>query len=519
MAPRPNLRSGIACLIAWLLFAATACDADPAPPAPSTAEPSVAVTSTPPPTLTPARSPASTAAPVGEVRALRLSSPARGMLRIRWTHADPSPTDYQVSWAKLSENFPAPSDDAGNAYPSVALHVVTGLDGGAVYKVRVRARHQDGSDEHSVRTGPWSATEAVRVVAPPFAPTGLTAVATHRGVVLEWDDPGDDTVSSYEVVRAFKDRFGSPHVVHIGSAEAQYLDTDVLPDLGYVYTLHAANSDGKGQASESVSVTTLARLSGRDDLYEPIATPMAPARVEWDWEPSRDSLREVVVDFTIHHDVGDWLTDSGYFLMLVHTSISGVGFYLGLQTEVAHPGAPRVRGAIFSRWETRDLANARAAPTDGWTQSAGYEGDFIGVRRAYDWGAGDYRARIAPDGREPDGEWFSFWITDLSTDITTWIGALRFPLVGGTATMRPYCISTLELYGAQTRPIDTPEWYVTVERPVGDGRPPDAVLTEYPYDDSPNAMLNSNVRYDPSEATAHFRIGGSTERVDSRQRH
>lgn len=266
-------------------------------------------------------------------------------------------------------------------------------------------------------------------------------------------------------------------------------------------------------------MTTLARIAGRDYLYEPISTPMAPAHAQWDWRPSRDSLREVVVDFTIHDNARDWVTGSGYFLMLMHTSISGVGFYFGLQTEILHPGAPPVRGAVFSRWKTRDLANARAAPTDGWTQSAGYEGDFIGVRRAYDWGAGDYRARIAPDGRDGDGEWFSVWITDVRTDITTWIGALRFPLAGGTASMRPDFISTLELYGAATRPIDTPEWYVTIEPPVGDGVVPDEAFTWYPYDDSPNAMLNSNVRYDPSEATAHFRIGGTTERVDEPQRH
>ncbi|MXW34577.1 MAG: fibronectin type III domain-containing protein, partial [Chloroflexi bacterium] len=406
MPRRSNLRCGIACLIAGLLLIATACEAERNPPAPATLEP--AAESTSPPMPTPTSTP--TAAPVGEVRELRLSSPARGMLRISWTHADPAPTDYHVSWAKLSDDFRPPTDDAGNAYPSVASHVVTGLDAGTMYKVRVRARRQDGSDEDSIRTGPWSATEAVRVIAPPFAPTGLTAVATHRGVVLEWDDPGDDTITSYELVRIFEDRFGGSHVVQTWSAETHYVDTDVLYDLGYVYTLHAVNSFGKGQASESVSVTTLARIPGRDYLYKPISPPMAPAYAEWYWERGHDRLREVIVDFTIRNDVGDWSDENSYYLILMQNSISGAAFYFGLQSDVQHVDnrlgqVDRGKGAIFSRWGTRNLANARAAPTDGWTESSGHEGDFIGVRREYDWSAGDYRARIAPDGLGDDGEW------------------------------------------------------------------------------------------------------------------
>ena len=83
-------------------------------------------------------------------------------------------------------------------------------------------------------------------------------------------------------------------------------------------------------------------------------------------------------------------------------------------------------------WETRDLANARFSETDGWTQSSGHEGNFIGVRRSYAWGAGDYRIRFAPDGDpEDDGVWFGLWITDRSTDVATWIGSLKFPLLDG----------------------------------------------------------------------------------------
>ena len=49
-------------------------------------------------------------------------------------------------------------------------------------------------------------------------------------------------------------------------------------------------------------------------------------------------------------------------------------------------------------------------------ESSGHEGDFIGVRRSYGWGAGDYRVTLAPDG-EPgkDSAWMSLWITDIES--------------------------------------------------------------------------------------------------------
>ena len=89
-----------------------------------------------------------------------------------------------------------------------------------------------------------------------------------------------------------------------------------------------------------------------------------------------------------------------------------------------HPTRSRGKGAIFSRWETRDLSLARFAEADGWAQSSGHEGDFIGVRRLYPWGTGDYTARLAPEEHLPDGVWYGVWVTDLSTEITTWIGSL-----------------------------------------------------------------------------------------------
>ena len=258
----------------------------------------------------------------------------------------------------------------------------------------------------------------------------------------------------------------------------------------------------------------LIQIQGRDDLYEPITPPMAPAYIDWYWGSDQEPFRELVTDFTIHNDVGDWSDTHGYYLILLHNHISDKGVYFGLQTDANRRG----KAVIFSRWGTLDLANARWDETNGWTESAGHEGDFIGVRRSYNWGVGDYRIRFAPDSNysATDGAWFGLWITDLSTTTETWVGSLKFPLKNGTATLdRVHASATIELYGnPPIRPIDIPFWHVSVKRPLGDGVLATRGRTRYPYDDSDNALPNSDVQYASSEGAAHLRLGGMTERTN-----
>ena len=258
----------------------------------------------------------------------------------------------------------------------------------------------------------------------------------------------------------------------------------------------------------------LIQIQGRDDLYEPITPPMAPAYIDWYWGSDQEPFRELVTDFTIHNDVGDWSDTHGYYLILLHNHISDKGVYFGLQTDANRRG----KAVIFSRWGTLDLANARWDETNGWTESAGHEGDFIGVRRSYNWGVGDYRIRFAPDSNysATNGAWFGLWITDLSTTTETWVGSLKFPLKNGTATLdRVHASATIELYGnPPIRPIDIPFWHVSVKRPLGDGVLATRGRTRYPYDDSDNALPNSDVQYASSEGAAHLRLGGMTERTN-----
>ena len=265
---------------------------------------------------------------------------------------------------------------------------------------------------------------------------------------------------------------------------------------------------------------TPTQIPGRPELYVDIAVPEHLAYTRWGWNRGRQ-FREVTFDFTIRNDPGDFSDDYGLYLMVCFGSISNHNFYFGLQTDVRDRGQGRGRGKglIFSRWGERDLAFARVADDeDGWHESAGYEGEFISVRRSYDWGTGDYRMRLAPDGLDDDGEWYGVWFTDLSADETVWAGSLKFPLVSGTTAVKPPLYSTLEIYGRPfIRAIDIPEWRVTMKRPRGDGilatwgSPGYSGLGRVP---KPNA----DVQYDSKAGAFHFRIGGITEQIGGDER-
>lgn len=257
---------------------------------------------------------------------------------------------------------------------------------------------------------------------------------------------------------------------------------------------------------------TPTRVPGRNDLYNRASTPEHISYLSWDWKVGKGSFKEMTFDFTILSDPGNFSTRSGLYFMVSHATVlpEGVPFYFGLQTDVYNPrmGQGGGKGAIFSRWNERDLSHARAAE-NGWTQSSGHEGDFIGVRIPYEWTTGDYQMRMAPDGQDEDGDWYGVWITDVGLGTTTWVGSLKFP---PGARLRASTYSTLEIYGSPIRPIDIPEWHVSIELPTADGL--EAKAGRFGFSMFHGEILNSDAWYDPVEDLVHLVVGRLTERLN-----
>ena len=82
----------------------------------------------------------------------------------------------------------------------------------------------------------------------PGKPTGLSTEASHDSVALAWDDPGDDSITHYQVFRRDRDIHAAGEFVTIkestGSAARSYTDDTAEPERRYVYRVKAVNQHG-----------------------------------------------------------------------------------------------------------------------------------------------------------------------------------------------------------------------------------------------------------------------------------
>ena len=96
---------------------------------------------------------------------------------------------------------------------------------------------------------------------PPGRPQALqAAVVSHDMVSLSWDDPGDATISGYQILRRLRDHspVGQFEVLveDTGSAASAYVDRQVQPETRYNYRVKARNAAGLSPRSNFVRADT-----------------------------------------------------------------------------------------------------------------------------------------------------------------------------------------------------------------------------------------------------------------------
>ena len=95
---------------------------------------------------------------------------------------------------------------------------------------------------------------------PPAKPTSLSATASHDSVTLTWDDPGDDSITGYVILRRVRvnDTVGafSVLVADTGSAATTYADDTVAASLTYTYRIKAINGAGTSERSRWFHIDT-----------------------------------------------------------------------------------------------------------------------------------------------------------------------------------------------------------------------------------------------------------------------
>ena len=129
---------------------------------------------------------------------------------------------------------------------TTSTYTLVSADQGNTVKVRVSFTDDAGNAE--TLTSASTASVAAVSVDPPSKPTGLAASTTSSSVTLTWDDPGDGSISGYQILR-FNRAIHSLgdfqiHVDDTSSNEIAYTDTDVVAEARYVYRIKARNSAG-----------------------------------------------------------------------------------------------------------------------------------------------------------------------------------------------------------------------------------------------------------------------------------
>ena len=94
----------------------------------------------------------------------------------------------------------------------------------------------------------------------PANPTGLAATATHEQVTLTWDDPGDDSVTGYVILRRNRDTDAKGEfttlVEDTASADTIYTDDSVAAETRYTYRVKASNEHGTSERSRWFHIDT-----------------------------------------------------------------------------------------------------------------------------------------------------------------------------------------------------------------------------------------------------------------------
>ena len=150
------------------------------------------------------------------------------------------------------------ADDVDISGATGSTYTLADTDEGKVIKVRVSFTDDAGNEE----TLTSAATEAVAAEPsePPDKPTGLDATATHDSVTLTWDDPEDESITGYVILRRVRvnDQGGdfSVLVANTGSAATTYTDDTVAASTTYTYRIKAINQYGTSERSRWYHIDT-----------------------------------------------------------------------------------------------------------------------------------------------------------------------------------------------------------------------------------------------------------------------
>ena len=206
------------------------------------------------------------------------------------------------------------------------------------YVYRVKARNPQGLSERSRYAN--AETQAAPPPAPiPSMPAGLAVPSvSHDSVTLAWDDPGDNTIESYQLLRRsrdgseYGDSLGAAEFIVIvddtGSSATTYTDTSVTARTRYAYRVKARNSQG---LSESSGVANAETPEG--PVAPPVAVePAPPACPAAESTPTATEVAVAAVPIVVASTTAD------YFVLYASFDVDGTTVEYPVQVTLGQHG-------------------------------------------------------------------------------------------------------------------------------------------------------------------------------------
>ena len=185
-----------------------------------------------------------------------------GTVQARFPKGDPFPMSVNLSVTNGSASPEALTITAGSTTSNAATITPVNRSGDTVVSVS-GATFTSGADKGFTLVPGTDltipATEEPPQQEPPPKPTNLTATVNGDGhIVLSWDDPGDDSVTGYQILRRRPTQGEATLLVYVsdtGSTATTYTDMSVTAGVRHVYRVKAINNAGIGPNSNYVNPT------------------------------------------------------------------------------------------------------------------------------------------------------------------------------------------------------------------------------------------------------------------------
>jgi len=224
------------------------------------------------------------------------------------------------------------------------------------------------------------------------------------------------------------------------------------------------------------------------------------------WTSGMKSMVDLSVDVTFHSAPAP---AAAVYVQLYDFKIGKTGQYFGFQYAFGDSGKLETK-FIWSRWATRDKADAWV-PEGGSIESAGHEGDFVGVRYPYAWAKGTYTVHVMMRETDAVGTWYEMRVYDHQAKKWTTIGRLRFPAVDGKLPfLEDGGGSWCEVFGGTKSSADIGLFHLSYGGVYTCGRTIAAREVRCSYGkDTPNC----DIALDAEGRRVHVMFGGDTPRV------